>query len=276
MGMIVRFSKMHGNGNDFVLIDEYDHEVIPEKMKPDFVRAVCHRKFGVGADGVLFVQNSEVADAKFRYFNNDGSEAEMCGNGIRCFSRYIVEEGYAKEGKVRVETLNGIVELSVKYDGEWWIKVNMGKPKLSDVWGKIFEIDGVRFKVYAVEVGVPHAVIFVDDLNFDIIKPARFIRYHKAFPNGVNVNFVKIISDNRVEVRTYERGVEDETLSCGTGSCAVAFVANKLGLTDNCVEVITKGGLLKIEIKENIYLTGSANRVMDGYINLDELRFEHF
>jgi len=277
---VVKVSKMHGNGNDFIVVDEFNSEVIPEKMKPDFVRAVCHRRFGVGADGVLFVQRSAVADAKFRYFNSDGSEAEMCGNGIRCFSRYIVEEGYAKEGKIKVETLAGVLELDVKFDGTWWIKVDMGSPKFGKdvpakevVWGRVFDVNGQRFEVYAVNTGVPHAVVFVDDLSFDIIKPARYIRYHSVFPEGTNVNFAKVVSDSRIEVRTYERGVEDETLSCGTGSVAVAIVANKLGLTKDNVEIITKGGLLKVEIAEDkAYLIGSANRVMDGSINLAELK----
>ena len=276
---MVRITKMHGNGNDFVLVDEFKGEMVPEKIKPDFVRAVCHRRFGVGADGVLFVQPSSVADAKFRYFNSDGSEAEMCGNGIRCFCRYLVEEGYAKEGKVRVETLAGIKELDVWFDGTWWIRVNMGRPKFGrdvpakeEVWGREFEFDGWRFKVYAVNTGVPHAVIFVDELDFDIIEPARFIRYHDIFPEGVNVNFAKVVSKNVVEVRTYERGVEDETLSCGTGSCAVVVVGNKLGILESQVEVRTRGGILKVEVNDEIHMIGSANRVFDGTLHLSELQ----
>ncbi len=276
---MVRITKMHGNGNDFVLVDEFKGEMVPEKIKPDFVRAVCHRRFGVGADGVLFVQPSSVADAKFRYFNSDGSEAEMCGNGIRCFCRYLVEEGYAKEGKVRVETLAGIKELDVWFDGTWWIRVNMGRPKFGrdvpakeEVWGREFEFDGWRFKVYAVNTGVPHAVIFVDELDFDIIEPARFIRYHDIFPEGVNVNFAKVVSKNVVEVRTYERGVEDETLSCGTGSCAVVVVGNKLGILESQVEVRTRGGILKVEVNDEIYMIGSASRVFDGNLHLSELQ----
>jgi len=277
---MIRITKMHGNGNDFILVDEFKGEIIPEKLKPDFVRAICHRKFGIGADGVLFVQKSSIADAKFRYFNRDGSEAEMCGNGIRCFCRYIVEEGYAREGTVRVETLTGVVELEVWFNGKWWIKVDMGTPKFGkdvpareDVWGKEFEVNGQKFKVYAVNTGVPHAVIFVDDLNFDIVEPARHIRYHEFFPEGINVNFAKVLSKNRVFVRTYERGVEDETLSCGTGSCAVAVVGYRLGLLNRSVEVQTKGGLLKIEVGDRVYMIGTAYRVLDGEVNLNELNF---
>ncbi len=276
---MIRITKMHGNGNDFILVDEFDREIIPEKMKPDFVRAVCHRRFGIGADGVLFVQRSSIADAKFRYFNSDGSEAEMCGNGIRCFCRYIVEEGYAREGRVRVETMRGVVELDVWFDGDWWVRVDMGKPRFGkdvpareEVWGKVIEFDGMKYRVYAVNTGVPHAVVFVEDLGFDITRPGRFIRYHPVFPEGANVNFARVVSRKRVEVRTYERGVEAETLSCGTGSCAVAVVGNRLGLLDDEVEVVTRGGMLKVEIGESVKLIGTASRVLDGELNLKELR----
>ncbi len=276
---MVGVTKMHGNGNDFVLVDEFNGEIIPEKLKPEFVRAVCHRRFGIGADGVLFVQRSDVADVRFRYFNSDGSEAEMCGNGIRCFGRYVVEEGYVGEGRIRVETLAGVREIEVWFEGEWWIRVDMGKPKFGrevpakeEVWGKEFEIDGRKMRVYAVNTGVPHAVIFVDDLDFDITKPARFIRYHELFPEGVNVNFAKVESRNRVLVRTYERGVECETLSCGTGSCAVAVVGHRLGILGDEVEVLTRGGLLRIEVGETVKMTGTAKRVLDGDVRLEELQ----
>jgi diaminopimelate epimerase len=272
---------MHGNGNDFVLIDEFRGEVIPEEEKASFVRAVCHRNFGVGADGALFVQPSEKADVKFRYFNSDGSEAEMCGNGIRCFSRYVVEEGYVGE-RLRVETLAGILELEVTKDDGWWVKVDMGKPKFRreeipaevDVWGYEFEHEGKRFKLYAANTGVPHVVVFVDDLDFDIVPIARKIRYSEIFPEGTNVNFAKV-EGNSITIRTYERGVEAETLSCGTGSVAVAAVANRLGLTGREVEVRTKGGLLKIELTDNTaYMTGGASRVFDGILKLNELRYD--
>ncbi len=279
--MRVNFVKMHGNGNDFVLIDEFNGELIPEEKKPEFVRAISHRNFGIGCDGVLFVQKSEIADARFRYFNRDGSEAEMCGNGIRCFARYVVEEGYAKS-PVRVETLAGVLELEVYKDDEgWWVKVDMGKPKfepseipsLEKVWGKTFEVDGKKFVVYAVNTGVPHAVVFVDDFDFDLIKVARKIRYSEVFPQGTNVNFAKF-TDGKFFVRTYERGVEDETLSCGTGSVAVAVVSKELGMIENRAEIMTKGGKLVIELDDTAYLVGGASRVAEGVLRLDELRFD--
>lgn len=272
----MKFTKMHGNGNDFVLIDEFNSIVVPEIKKSEFARKICNRNFAVGADGVIFVQRSNVVDAKFRFFNPDGSEAKMCGNGIRCFSRFIVEEGYAKMGKIRVETLAGIKELEVSFDGKWWIKVDMGKPEFEkskipakkDVWGMNFEFEGKKYDLYAVNTGVPHVVVFVDDLNFDIISLGRKIRYSDIFPEGTNVNFAKF-EDSRFYVRTYERGVENETLSCGTGSVAVVAVAKRLGITDKA-EVLTRGGVLKIEIKDTAFMTGSANRVFDAELR-DEI-----
>lgn len=307
----IKFVKMHGNGNDFVVISELKELLIPEELKPAFVKSVCHRRFGVGADGCIFVQKSEKADVKFRYFNSDGGEAEMCGNGIRCFSRFVIEEEYGRHSeKIRVETLAGIKELSVRVkDGTYWVKVDMGKPafdsdmipavktenenkSVNEIWNKKFTIKGDIFKVYALNTGVPHAIIFVDDINIRIIEIARNIRYNEVFPQGINVNFVKVISKKELAIRTYERGVEDETLSCGTGSVASAVVASILGLTlrSEPVKVLTNGGLLKIEIDfeqesgaglfktskpdiRTVYMTGSANRVFNGKLLSTELRY---
>ncbi|MDI9646646.1 MAG: diaminopimelate epimerase [Archaeoglobales archaeon] len=264
----MRFVKMHGNGNDFVMFDEFYKILVPEKEKPAFVRAICHRNFGVGGDGAIFVQKSNIANAKFRYFNSDGSEAAMCGNGIRCFARYVVEEGYAKEGRVKVETLAGIIDIDVWKDRRWWIRVNMGK--VDYLWCREMEINGKRYVVHATKAGVPHAVIFVEDLDFEIVPDARIIRYHSLFPEGTNVNFVKV-DGKKLYIRTYERGVEAETLSCGSGSVASAFVARKLSLVDEVVEVQTKGGILIVELKDTAYMIGSANRVFEGEIREDEL-----
>ncbi len=278
--MRVKFTKMHGNGNDFILIDEFNGEIIDEEKKPDFVRAVANRYFGIGADGVLFVQRSEKADARFRYFNSDGSEAEMCGNGIRCFSRYMVEEGYS-EPPLKIETLAGVLTLDVSKDSEgWWVKVDMGTPEFDrekipareEVWGRDMEIDGEKFEVFAVNTGVPHAVIFVDALDFDIVPVARKLRYSDLFPEGINVNFARVLSRERIRIRTYERGVENETLSCGTGSTAVAAVAFKLGIANSRVDILTRGGRLIIEFRDGrAFMTGKATRVADGHLNLEEL-----
>lgn len=272
----MKFTKMHGNGNDFVLIDEFKKILVPEQKKAKFSKWICNRNFAVGADGVIFVQPSEVADAKFRFFNPDGSEAKMCGNGIRCFSRYVVEEGYAGK-RLRVETLAGVKELEVYFDGAWWVKVDMGKPEFDaekiparrEIWGEEFDAKGTKFKLYAVNTGVPHVVIFVEDLNFDIVGLGRRIRFLDVFPEGTNVNFAKFDGE-RFYVRTYERGVENETLSCGTGSVAVVAVAKRLGITDRA-EVVTKGGILKIEVSESAFMTGSATRVFDGELREYEI-----
>jgi diaminopimelate epimerase len=281
----IRITKMHGNGNDFVLVDEFDGEVIPESKKPEFVRAVCHRRFGIGADGMLFLQRSDKADAKFRYFNSDGSEAGMCGNGIRCFSRYIVEEGYAEEGLITVETRVGVIELKVRKDKDYMVRVNMGEVKTKsseipasidreDFWGVRMKAGEMEFDVFAVNTGVPHAVVFVENLDTLDIAVARDIRYSELFPEGTNVNFVSPISEKEIRIRTYERGVEDETLSCGTGSVASAYVALKLGYVKEPVKVLTRGGELIIEFDDEIaYMTGSANRVFDGILRLSELRY---
>ena len=280
----IPFVKMHGNGNDFVLIDEFEKILIPEEKKPDFVKAVCHRNFGVGADGVLFVQPSEKADARFRYFNSDGSEAEMCGNGIRCFCRYVVEEGYAGE-EVEVETLVGVLKLTVKRDG-WWVRVDMGEVKYQAAkipaagegeFRRRMRVLDREFEVFAANSGVPHAVIFLDSLDFDIVPYGREIRFSSLFPEGTNVNFARVIDEHNIQVRTYERGVEDETLSCGTGSVAVAAIAVRHGLAKNPVTIHTKGGILTIELEGGVegdraYMTGTASRVFEGFINTGELR----
>lgn len=283
----IKFTKMHGNGNDFVLIDEFSGEIVPEDLKPILVKAVCDRRFGVGADGLIFIQKSDKADARFHFFNSDGSTAEMCGNGIRCFSRYVVESGYA-DNKLRVETLAGIKQLEVQFEGgAYWVKVDMGEPLFdsdkipakdmgNDVWKETFNINGEIIDVFAVNTGVPHAIVFKDDLSGGITSVAREIRYSSLFPDGANVNFVKINSEDDITTRTYERGVEDETLSCGTGSVAAAVMAHKLGLVSNSVRVKTKGGLLVIDIGERTYMTGSASRVFDGTLWTSELSLDRY
>ncbi len=271
--MRIEFSKMHGNGNDFVVFDEYKGTIISEEEKPEFVKKVCNRKFGVGGDGAIFVQKSEVADVRFRYFNSDGSEAEMCGNGIRCFARFSFEKGYVSRNFV-AETLAGLKKLEI-LENPFRVKVDMGyvefdPEKIPAVKSKeergVWSAEIGKFKVYAVNTGVPHAVIFVDDLERLDISEAKKIRYSKFFPAGTNVNFVSF--DGELKIRTYERGVEDETLSCGTGSVAASAVAYKLGMCGSKVKVITKGGELEIELVENdklrAYMTGKAVRVFDG------------
>ena len=272
---MIHFTKLHGNGNDFILIDEYKTEIIPENDKADFAEKYCHRRFGVGADGVLFITKSDKADIKMRIFNADGSEAEMCGNGIRCLVKYALDEGYI-DSKADVETMAGVLSITSHVDGKTWVSVNMGIPIFSrkDIPangdGEFLEVDMHGYSVSTINTGVPHAVVPVDSLDAPQLMPdAPKIRYDKVFPNGANVNFVHVDSGNEITIRTYERGVEDETLSCGTGSVACAIVCNRLGKTGNKVKVHTKGGELVITITdEGTFMEGPAERVFDGTLDV--------
>ncbi|RZN67474.1 MAG: diaminopimelate epimerase [Candidatus Methanolliviera hydrocarbonicum] len=262
---MISFSKIHGNGNDFILIDEYDREVIPEEEKKEFSRKVCDRHFGIGGDGVLFLSKSKIPDLKIkmRIFNSDGSEAEMCGNGIRCLVRYVIEARYLDTSPIYVETLVGIKETYFQHEEDGLIiGVKMGVPRF-EIMNE--EIEGYRLS--SVDTGVPHAVIFVEDLNLNIKEVAPKIRYADIFPKGCNVNFAEILGKNRIRMRTYERGVEDETLCCGTGAVAVAAVARRLCKAGDEVEIITKGGKLRISFDgEEACMEGRAFRVFDGFI----------
>ena len=270
------FTKLHGNGNDFILIDEMRQEMVPEAAKRNFAVRCCRQKFGIGADGVLFLVNSSRSDLGMRLIQPDGSEAEMCGNGIRCLAKYAWDTGYVGES-FDVETLSGIIPVQIRErDGLFWAKVDMGVPRfdrpsipacgLGDLISE--EINGIR--VSAVNTGVPHAVVLVDDMNFDILKAAPFIRHNSIFPEGANVNFVKI--GEPLEIRTFERGVEGETLSCGTGSVAAASVARRLGLVDDEVLVQTKGGPLLISFEDGkAFMEGPAVTVCSGEFSLEYL-----
>ena len=255
---MIRFTKLHGNGNDFILIDEYAGEVVPDK--PGFAATYCDRRFGIGADGVLFLMKSDCADIRMRLFQPDRSEAEMCGNGIRCLVRYAIDEGYIT-GASAVETLAGIMEVDL--DAEW-IKVNMGTPAACG----IEHLEG--YEVYSTDTGVPHAVIFVDDLEIAIDEIAPAIRYAPVFPKGANVNFVKVKNASEITIRTYERGVEGETLSCGTGAVASAYVAHRSGKTGDRVVVHTVGGSLRISLAADgeAFMEGAAVRVFDGTVEI--------
>jgi len=274
------FTKLHGNGNDFILVDEMNREQVVEGEKRRFAIAVCHRHFGIGADGVLFLTNSSRADLGMRLIQPDGSEAEMCGNGIRCLAKYAWDTGYVGEF-FDVETLAGIIPVQVRdRDGSFWAKVNMGIPMFdrSSIpacgQGELISEDVEGCKVSAVNTGVPHAVVFVEDMDFDIMKAAAFIRHNSLFPEGANVNFLKV--GQPLEIRTFERGVEGETLSCGTGSVAAASVARRLGLVEDEVMVQTKGGPLLISFEEGkAFMEGPAVTVCSGEFSEENL-WNHF
>jgi diaminopimelate epimerase len=272
---MMHFTKLHGNGNDFIIIDEYYQKVVPDNIKPAFAEQYCNRRFGIGADGVLFLSRSDLADIKMRLFQPDGSEAEMCGNGIRCLVKYALDKGYISTGDSTVETVIGNMPVHVTYlEDAVWVKVNMGKPLFNkkDIpaigEGEFINVMLEGMSVSAVNTGVPHCVIFVNDLeNIDIDAQAPLIRYNSIFPKGTNVNFVNLDAKGGLHIRTYERGIEGETLSCGTGSVASAVIANRLGLTGSNVTVNTQGGLLNISFNgKYVFMEGTATTVFNGTI----------
>lgn len=272
---MLHFTKLHGNGNDFILIDEYNEKIIRDDKKAGFALKYCDRRFGIGADGVLFLAKSDIADIRMQIFNSDGTQAEMCGNGVRCLVKYALDKGYIQD-KASVQTLAGVLPVSSRREVKTWVSVNMGKPQF---WrtqipakgaGEFLNVALHGYEISAVNTGVPHAVIFVDSLDgHELMTAAPKIRYDPIFPKGTNVNFVHLDSRNEITIRTYERGVEGETLSCGTGSVASATVAYRLGKTGNSVKVNTKGGELRITISDGAaYMEGTAQQVFEGSIDI--------
>lgn len=273
--MTIAFTKLHGNGNDFILIDEMAGTVIPDDMKAQFAVSYCDRRFGIGGDGVLFISPSDIADVRMRLFQPDASEAEMCGNGIRCLAKYAFDNNYTKTKLFKVETLAGVLTVRAGYDneGNFSATIDMGVPAYDaasiPATGSgdfVAEIEGMT--VYAANTGVPHAVIFVDDveaLDLDAVAPK--IRHNSVFPKGTNVNFVQVTGPSAITIRTFERGVEGETLSCGTGSTASALISAKIGkVSGDVVHVDTVGGPLDIGVGARATMTGPAETVFVGEI----------
>ncbi len=281
LGVPLLFAKMHGLGNDFVVIGAMDEMPLPEEKLDDFVRFVCDRHFGIGADGVIWVLPSQVASFKMRIFNPDGSEAEMCGNGIRCAVKWFYERDYAKSDTVSVETLAGIKKVWVQVS-EGKVKavtVNMGEPifepiKIPTTLGNEkqalevpLHVEGSGdFTVSAVSMGNPHCVIFWDNVEaFPVEEIGPKIEQHKAFPQRTNVEFVEVVSRNKLKVRVWERGA-GLTLACGTGACASLAIAAITGRTERKAQVQLPGGELTIEWRDDgrIYMTGPAVEVFRG------------
>ncbi|MGE5308334.1 MAG: diaminopimelate epimerase [Deltaproteobacteria bacterium] len=234
------FTKMVASGNDFCVIDNRRGAFDPKKLAA-LARRMCDRKFGAGADGLLVVERSRRADARMRIFNADGSEAEMCGNGARCFALFLSLNMKMRSGGSTFETKAGIIDSVVKGD--------IARVRLTDPGAPVFDLPvpvlGRSLHVDSINTGVPHAVVFVEGLSkIDVDSLGRAIRYHERFaPAGTNADFIEITGPDSIAVRTYERGVEGETLACGTGSCASALVANaKFGVGRDSVRVRTEGG----------------------------------
>jgi len=276
----MNFSKMQGLGNDFIIVNSLK-ESVPEDYA-FLTKKVCDRRFGIGGDGLMLVLPSDKADIKMRIFNSDGSEPEMCGNGIRCFAKFVYEEGIVNKTKMEVETLAGIIvpELILNNEGKVSaVKVDMGEPQLErskipmlgpegHVVNENLSVDGQGFAVTAVSMGNPHCVIFVSDVEkINIEEWGPLLETHKSFPRKTNVEFVQKVNSQEVIMRVWERGV-GITLACGTGACAtlVAAVLNKQ--TDRKATVKLLGGDLFIEWAENnhVYMTGPAIEVFRGTV----------
>ncbi len=257
----MRFSKLSGSGNDFIIIDNMDLKIDADAFR-EKIPKICRRAISVGADGVIIIEPSDRADFKWRFFNSDGSEAEMCGNGGRCAARFAYERGIAPQ-VMRFETLAGIIKAEVKG--------RLVKVQLTDPYGLVLDsrLEDLGITYSFVNTGVPHVVLMVDDLeSVDVEGLGRRVRFHPVFaPAGTNVNFV-CIKDGRLYIRTYERGVEAETLACGTGASASAYIAIKKGLLNPPVEVVTKSGeVLKIYLENGkLFLEGLTRWVYDGIL----------
>jgi len=270
----IPFVKMSGTGNDFIIID-HRKPLIGREAMAEFASLVCRRKFSAGADGLILIEDSDQADFKWLFFNADGSVAEMCGNGARCAARFAYMHGIAP-ARMRFETLAGIIEAQV---ADINVSVKMTDPRGLQMHREI-TVDDEPVLLHSVDTGVPHAVIFVDDIaEMDVCAWGSRIRHHEAFmPAGTNVNFVQE-QDGAFKVRTYERGVEDETLACGTGATACALVATLLDQTASPVEIITSGGdrlTILFDVKDgmsadNVFLKGPAHVVYKGELNAEAL-----
>jgi diaminopimelate epimerase len=270
----LKFWKMHGTGNDFIVIDNRDGKIKENKLS-EFSKRICERRLSVGADGLLLVYKSDIADVKMRMFNPDGTEAEMCGNGIRCFAKFCYENEITRKKELNVETLAGIKHTWLSTNGEVKsVKVDMGTPSFERrsipmrgegiCINKKLKVDDEVYELTCMSLGNPHCVLFVDNLDaFPVQEIGPKMESHRVFPKRTNVEFVQVINRGEIKVRVWERGA-GETLACGTGACASAVASHILGRTDKEVTVHLSGGDLKILYDRNIFMTGPAVKVFMG------------
>ena len=272
----MKFTKMQGLGNDFIIIENHDKK---NEMSGLTVKKLCDRHFGIGADGILLIEDSKTADAKMTIINSDGSLAEMCGNGIRCYAKYVYEKNICKKPCITIETLAGIMkaEMEIENNKVKSVKINMGSPEFkkdlipfkSDINNLEYSIlaDGREFRASTILMGVPHTVVYVDEINKDeMIHYGSIIEKMDLYPKRTNVNFVKVIDKSNIELQTFERGA-GLTLACGTGTCASVICCSILGLTDKKVDAHLKAGILNIEYDgENVFMKGPAEIVFEGEI----------
>ncbi|GMR16526.1 MAG: diaminopimelate epimerase [Gammaproteobacteria bacterium] len=274
--MEIQFTKMHGLGNDFVVIDAINQDI---DLSDEQVRYIADRHFGIGCDQLLLVEaaESDEVDFVYRIFNADGGEVEQCGNGARCFAVFVRDKGLTDKALIRVETASGVIELHVQDDGQ--ITVNMGVPEFNP-WNIPFnadtrldeyalDIDGEMLKIGAVSMGNPHAVTIVENVGTaEVERLGACIESHPLFPNRVNAGFMQIINDSHIRLRVYERGA-GETLACGTGACAAMVIGCLQGHLVEQVQVDLPGGSLQISWQGEaspVMMTGPATTVYEGKI----------
>lgn len=283
-GDSVKFTKMHGIGNDYVYVNCFEEEV---KNPAEVSKYVSDRHFGIGSDGLILIKPSTVADFKMDMYNADGSQGEMCGNGIRCVAKYVYDYGLTNKENISVETLAGIkhLELTVENGKVALVKVNMGSPEL--VPEKIpvvaegeraidvpLEVKGKSYRMNGVSMGNPHCVIFMEEdvRNLDLEAIGPDFENHERFPKRINTEFVNVLDNQTLRMRVWERG-SGETLACGTGACATAVAAVLNGLVQKEVTVKLLGGDLKIQWdggESPVYMTGPATTVFDGIVELPD------
>ncbi|MDC8774144.1 diaminopimelate epimerase [Roseateles albus] len=286
--MKLRFTKMQGAGNDFVVINALQQ---PLTLTPEQIRRLGDRRFGVGCDQILVIEPGKVAgvDFSYRIFNNSGDEVEHCGNGARCFVRYVAEHGLSDKRSIRVQTLNAVLELHLRDDGR--VTVDMGAPRFEhaalpfDSSGlcassrngfELWPLEGLNCELAVLSMGNPHAVQVVSgDVDAaPVLTLGPLVEAHRRFPRKVNAGFMQIVSRSEIRLRVFERDA-GETLACGTGACAAVVAGIRLGLLDECVEVHARGGDLKIEwaglsvgLSAPVFMTGPAQTVFEGEIEL--------
>lgn len=280
----MKFTKMHGCGNDYVYVNCLQEKIHdPEKV----ARYVSDRHFGIGSDGLILIHHSQVADFRMAMYNLDGSEGKMCGNGIRCVAKYVYDYGLTEKTSISIETLAGIkyLDLTVKDGKVELVKVNMGAPILEPekipvnlgtdrCIAERIEVEGREYEITAVSMGNPHAVTYVEDTeSLPLAQIGPGFEHHERFPEGVNTEFVQVLSRKEINMRVWERG-SGETLACGTGTCAAVVACVLNGLTDEEVTVHLLGGDLIIwydRTQNTVWMTGPAAVVYDGTIDISEI-----
>ncbi|WP_207886729.1 diaminopimelate epimerase [Pseudomonas sp. 30_B] len=276
--MLLRFTKMHGLGNDFMVLDLVSQHA---HVQPRHVKQWGDRNFGVGFDQLLIVEPPSTPEADFRYriFNCDGTEVEQCGNGARCFARFVVDKRLTVKKTIRVETKGGMIELTLTNDGQ--VTVNMGAPRLApeqvpfqadaEALSYPVEVDGQRFDLAAISMGNPHGVLRVGDVDSAPVRTlGPKLEIHESFPQKANIGFLQVVNPNQARLRVWERGV-GETLACGTGACAAAVAGIRQGWLQSPVQIELPGGRLSIEWAgpgQPVMMTGPAVRVFEGQVRL--------